>query len=93
MEQRDYTIKELEKNELGCNYRVQVTLPMSLGWYDDLYLVTCSDVRIGLISRYYHVNGMPVSCSDSTIRGLRFWFREVLSIAWSAFRGIVSSYN
>ena len=43
MEQRDYTIKELEKNELGCNYRVQVTLPMSLGWYDDLYLVTCSD--------------------------------------------------
>ena len=55
---------------------------------DDFHLF-----RIGLISRYYHVNGMPVSCSDSTIRGLRFWFREVLSIAWSAFRGIVSSYN
>ncbi len=55
---------------------------------DDFHLF-----RIGLISRYYHVNGMPVSCSDSTIRGLRFWFREVLSIAWSTFRGIVSSYN
>jgi len=55
---------------------------------DDFHLF-----RIGLISRYYHVDGMPVSCSDSTIRGLRFWFREVLSIAWSAFRGIVSSYD
>ena len=37
-EQRDYTIELLEQNEDGCKYRVNVTLPMSLGWLDDVYL-------------------------------------------------------
>ena len=36
-EQLDYNIKLLEKNDDGCKYEVEVVIPMSYGWLDDLY--------------------------------------------------------
>ncbi|MBR0343194.1 MAG: YdcF family protein [Oscillospiraceae bacterium] len=52
---------------------------------DDFHLL-----RIGIISRVVGVRAIPVSCSVSTIRGLRFWFREELAIAWSLLHGVTS---
>ena len=52
---------------------------------DDFHLL-----RIGIISRVAGVKAIPVSCSVSTFRGLRFWFREELAIAWSLLHGVVS---
>lgn len=54
---------------------------------DDFHLF-----RIGIISRFLGVRAVPVSCSESSVRGLRFWFREELAIAWSLLHGVVS-YN
>ncbi|MBQ8996020.1 MAG: YdcF family protein [Oscillospiraceae bacterium] len=51
---------------------------------DDFHLF-----RIGLIAHFLKIEGSPVSCSNSGIRSLRFWFREVLAIAWSAVRGVI----
>ena len=36
-EQQDYTIKLLEQTDEGCKYGIEVVLPMSLGWIDDVY--------------------------------------------------------
>ncbi|MBR3354686.1 MAG: YdcF family protein [Oscillospiraceae bacterium] len=52
---------------------------------DDFHLF-----RIGIISRVVGVKAMPVSCSVSTVRSLRFWFREELAIIWSLLHGVVS---
>lgn len=52
---------------------------------DDFHLL-----RIGIISRVVGVKAIPVSCSVSSVRGLRFWFREELAIAWSLVHGVVS---
>lgn len=52
---------------------------------DDFHLL-----RIGIISRVVGIKAVPVSCSVSSIRGLRFWFREELAIVWSLLHGVVS---
>jgi hypothetical protein len=36
-EQLDYNIRLLEKLDDGCKYEIEVTIPMSYGWLDDLY--------------------------------------------------------
>ena len=66
----------------------------SLSEIDDGTVAMVSDdfhlFRIGIISRVLGVKAIPVSCSESTVRGLRFWFREELAIAWSLIHGITS---
>ena len=52
---------------------------------DDFHLF-----RIGILSRVLGVKAVPVSCSQSTVRGLRFWFREELAIAWSLVRDLAA---
>jgi len=44
VEQLDYNIKLLEKREDGCNYKIDVTIPMSFGWIDDVYYCVQNDV-------------------------------------------------
>ena len=42
-EQLDYNIKLLEKLEDGCRYEINVTIPMSYGWLEDMYYCVSSD--------------------------------------------------
>jgi len=43
MKEQDYTIKKIDSNEYGANYKIDIRIPMSAGWIDDVCFYTVKD--------------------------------------------------
>lgn len=68
----------------------QENILYSFPWIEGKSVVTVSDdfhlFRIWVLSNYYGIDVMPAASSYSSLRGLRFWFREVLALGWNFLR-------
>ncbi len=62
----------------------------SLQWLEGRKTAVVSDdfhlFRIWVLSQYYGIDVMPVTSSFSSLRGIRFWFRELLALGWNFLR-------
>ena len=45
MKEQDYTIKKIDSNEYGANYKIEIRIPMSAGWIDDVYFYTVYELK------------------------------------------------
>lgn len=43
MKEQDYNIKMINQSDNGANYRIDVRIPMSAGWIEDVYFCTVKD--------------------------------------------------
>ena len=68
----------------------QENIFFSLQWLEGKKTAAVSDdfhlFRIWVLSQYYGIDVMPVTSSFSGLRGIRFWFRELLALGWNFLR-------
>ena len=68
----------------------QENIFFSLQWLEGKKTAAVSDdfhlFRIWVLSQYYGIDVMPVTSSYSGLRGIRFWFRELLALGWNFLR-------